>query len=154
MAERASAKVNLVVDAVLTRLRTIGEGDGWLSQPLTIKRAVGVSDRSAPRPAVLVKVLSWGPNLPLITGSHEATLTLHIGILVSDAADPDGAIHNVVADVIRALSNGDVTFGQTVVGGLFVESYEAETDMADGGQGEGMGVLTVKGLIHWEATAP
>jgi hypothetical protein len=155
MAERTRACVNLVVDAVLDRLRDIGDGDGWLSQPLTVKRATGIGDKKAPRPALLVKVLSWGPNLPLCnSGQHEVSLTLQIGVLASNAADPDEVIHNVVADAIRALSNGDVTFGGTVVGGLFVESYEADTDAADGGAGEGMGILTVKGLVHWGATAP
>jgi len=154
MAERQRAKVNLVVDAVLARLCDIGDGDGWISQPLTVKRLGGVGDRSAPRPALLVKVSGWGPNVPLGPGSHEVTVALQVGILTANAVDADETLHNVCADVVRALSNGDVTFGGTVVGGLFVESYESGVDVVDGGQGEGMGVLTVKGLVHWEATAP
>ena len=154
MAERARALMNQIADAVVERLETIGDGDGWLTQPQTVKRFAGIADKERPRPALLVRVTGWGPNVPETNNRGDAAVELKILVLTRSAGNADEALQDAVADVLSETGGGDPTYGQLCHGGLFPDSYVAETDIADGGAGEGMAEVTLKGQALWSATAP
>ncbi len=92
--------------------------------------------------------------MPETDSRGDAPIVLKILVLTTAPGNADEELHNAVADVLKAVSTGDATFGQLVLGGLFADTYEAESALDDGGAGNGEATVTLKGQMLWSATAP
>ncbi len=165
MSARPQSFVNRIAEAMVRQITTHAEQfpDLWAKRPALVRRGVRLADESGPRPAVLVSTdgtsepKDHGP-----TSLHRELQPLTILLLAAEGDDQEAAIHDLVADVKRALGwdwrlgCGDAPTILPVLstGRLILQSVETAVGNAESGTPLGSAVVRLMAEYQWEDDAP
>lgn len=159
MAARTPAMALQIEQAVANAIRTHAEmnPDQWAQVPAKVDYGPKASHTDAPRPLIVVHSDGSRELATSNTGRHRADLSIMIFAFSESADDPSRGIHDLVADIKRAIANDETLAAEGSVlqsGYLRLESHEVYVDIEDGGAGFGTAVLRYMANYQWTHDAP
>lgn len=153
---RAEARINLILDAFVDRLREIdGDPDTYLTAPKAVKRWTP-NPLKEPLPLIVVRCTRWGVNEPGTGLQHRAEAVIEATVFCkfeSRVDDPDRELHRVISDVICAIEN-DWQVADSGVPSLAVHVIEGYQPVEGNDAAlTGLAMATVGFRAYWPWTA-
>lgn len=151
---RPLAMVNQLTDAIVIELKKIGVDDPskWLSAPTGVRVLNSRSDMEQAFPFLVVFCTGWKDDVIDLSMSHKAKATITIVGNTQAPTRVHAAIHELMADVIRALTDAEELGTLLFDGEQGPNSYEVAIEID--GSGRATGWLTVDLLFDWNHGAP
>jgi hypothetical protein len=117
----------------------------WYEVPQTIHYGPSVADIDSPRPVVIVSIGEIFDDLNETLGLFLSRATVEIHCAVKNSDDPEGALHNLCADIFRALmSNRELegtTFSNIGAGGYLAPDGYVPSIAIDNNGGDGVALM-------------
>lgn len=165
MAERPKAMPNRIADGMVEQIANHARDYQhlWAKVPAVIKRGVGASWDSDPRPAIYVSSTAGGDLTEQLAGGldwHRSNLALVVAMVSADADNPEGAIEDLAADVRRALMANRQLEGIDGVdpvlasGRLILGPCRRAADIDEGSTGLAVAFQDVIAEYQWLSEAP
>lgn len=133
MARNTDAAVNVLRDAIVRVLKTIGTGgrSSWLTVPATIEALPKFKDAHADLPAIFVQCVEISESQKLGAGLHESAATFVVWLMTKNEDDPDGELHRLASDVARALTSAEATLEALAPAGLDCLGYTFDAEASE-----------------------
>lgn len=129
----------------------------WSDQPALVDYGLKASQLDAARPVIVVDI----PKLEELefrsTTNVRTEATVEIYIAVDGTTDPTAAIHEMLADVRRAVMSDEILAGEGNVlstGWLRPAGAEVSVNLTEGSDGEGIAIARFIADYQWGVTAP
>jgi hypothetical protein len=158
VAQRKPATVNRLVDLFVIALKTIGKGGPakWLTIPLTVEEMPGPDAMLGDMPALYVRCVEW-VNVHDGTAHagqlHKAEAVIEIVMVTSDTDHPERVLHDLAADVNRAVAESEPTLYPIANEGTYSQGYRYDADRS-ARSGASVGIVTFRSGFEWVHTDP
>jgi hypothetical protein len=159
---RGEAKINLILDALVTCLKGIdGAPDAYLTKPARVKRW-SPDPLAEAFPLLLVRAARFGPNEPQTGEQHDGQAVIEVEMFCGfkdRVDDPDRELHRLAADVLYAvqndwqLKNGGTDPAVPSLQIHVIEGYEPSRTM-NAATGHASATIGFQAHWPWDASQP
>jgi len=155
VAQREEAMVNKLRTAIVRELEKIGEGglSAWLTKPQTVGLLSRASSVHAGLPAIFVHSPRVREKSKMAVGLHDAEAEFVFFLATADAADPDGELHRLAADLAKCLTSAEAALEGLATSGMDFVDYTFDAEASER-LGAAVGRSTWKLAYKWNHENP